>query len=186
MEMRLLPTDLPGVVIIETEYVRDERGFFIESYHRQRFADHGLDYDFVQDNHSQSQSKVLRGIHYQGMDAPMSKLVRCTSGRILDVVVDLRVGSPHFSKWIGIELSAENMKQLIVPAGFGHAFLVLSDRADVQYKCTAYYTPAAEGTIAYDDPDIGVAWPISDPVISGRDRLGMSLKQYLANPAFTI
>lgn len=172
------------MVLIDTDYVRDARGFFIESYHRQRFAEHGLRYDFVQDNHSRSSRKVLRGIHYQDMTAPMGKLVRCSLGAILDVVVDLRVGSPTFGQWDATELSADNMRQIMVPPGFGHAFVTVSEVAEVQYKCTSFYTPAAEGNITWNDPDIGVEWPFPDPILSDRDRRAPSLKQYLDRPAF--
>jgi dTDP-4-dehydrorhamnose 3,5-epimerase len=186
MDIRVVPTKLEGVLIVDTDFVRDERGFFIETYHKRRFAEHGLDYDFVQDNHSRSGRGVLRGIHYQDLTAPMAKLVRCTLGCVFDVAVDLRVGSPTFGRWIGVELSAQNMKQLMVPVGFGHGFLTLSDEAEVQYKCTGYYTPSAEAGLAWNDPDIGIEWPTSEPpILSARDREGVSLKQYLQNPAFT-
>lgn len=138
----------------------------------------------MQDNHSRSARGVLRGIHYQDMSAPMAKLVRCTAGTIFDVAVDLRVGSPSFGKWFGAELSLENMQQLLVPVGFGHAFLTLSETADVQYKCTGYYSPAAEGTVAWNDPDIGITWPLSNPTVSPRDRATRTLREYLRNPAF--
>jgi dTDP-4-dehydrorhamnose 3,5-epimerase len=185
MEIRVLPTRLDGVVIVETDVVRDERGFFIETWHKHRFAEHGLEYDFVQDNHSRSVRGVLRGIHYQDLTAPMAKLIRCTVGSVFDVAVDLRVGSPTFAQWVALELSAQNMKQVLVPVGFGHAFLTLSDVAEVQYKSTSYYTPAAEAALAWNDLDIAVAWPMSSaPIISARDQRAMSLKQYLDNPAF--
>lgn len=185
MDINVTPARLPDVLIVETDFFRDDRGFFIESYHKQRFCEHGIPHEFVQDNHSRSRRGVLRGFHYQDDSAPMGKLVRCLAGEVLDVAVDLRVGSPTFGQWVGVELSAENMRQVMVPQGFGHAFVALSDAAEVLYKCTGFYTPAAEGTLAWDDPDINVRWPISEPVISQRDRGGMSLKQYLQNPAFT-
>jgi len=176
---------LEGVLLVSTDFFRDERGFFIENYHRQRFADHGITDDFVQDNHSRSSRGVLRGFHYQDMTAPMGKLVRCTIGRILDVAVDLRVGSPTLGQWVAEELSEENMRQLWVPAGFGHAFVALSETADVQYKCSGYYTPASAGTVAWNDPDTGVEWPIENPQGSKRDSAGRSLREYLAAPAVT-
>jgi len=185
MKIHVLPTKLEGVLVIETDYFRDERGFFIENYHKQRFHEHGLDYGFVQDNHSRSSYKVLRGLHYQDMTAPMGKLVRCTVGRIFDVAVDLRAGSPTFGQWFGIELSPENMRQVMVPPGFGHGFVTLSDFGEVHYKCTGYYVPAAEGTLAWNDPDVGIDWPIKDPNLSKRDSAGMSLKKYSEKPAFT-
>ncbi len=184
MDIHLTPTKLEGVVIVDTDFFRDERGFFIEVYHKQRYAENGLDYDFVQDNHSRSARHVLRGFHYQDMTAPMGKLVRCTVGAVLDVAVDLRAGSPTFGQWAGVELTAENMRQVMVPVGFGHAFLTLSDFAEVHYKCTGLYEPASEGTVAWNDPDVGVEWPVARPVLSNRDQNGMSLKQYRERPAF--
>jgi dTDP-4-dehydrorhamnose 3,5-epimerase len=186
MDIHVTPTKLDGVVIVDTDFFRDERGFFIEVYHKQRYAEHGLEYDFVQDNHSRSARGVLRGFHYQDMTAPMSKLVRCTVGAVLDVAVDLRVGSPTFGQWAAVELSADNMRQVMVPEGFGHAFLTLSDFAEVHYKCTGLYDPPSEGTVAWNDPDIGVEWPVANPVLSNRDQDGMSLKQYLERPAFRL
>lgn len=182
--MHVIETKLEGVVVIEPECFRDGRGFFFESYHKQRYKEHSLDHDFVQDNHSRSDYGVLRGIHYQDMTAPQGKLVRCTRGQILDVAVDLRVGSPTFSEWVAVDLSEDNMKQLMIPPGFGHAFVTLSEWADMQYKCTGYYTPASEGTVAWNDPDIGIVWPIENPIVSKRDRLAMTLRKYLERPAF--
>jgi dTDP-4-dehydrorhamnose 3,5-epimerase len=172
------------VLIVDTDFFRDDRGFFIEVYHKERYAEHGITHEFVQDNHSRSSKGVLRGFHYQDMTAPMGKLVRCTVGAILDVAVDLRVSSSTFGKWVAVELTAENMRQVYVPVGFGHAFLTLSDSAEVHYKCTGLYAPASEGTVAWDDASIGVQWPVREPVLSNRDKAGMSLAQYRANPAF--
>ena len=163
---------------------RDERGFFFESYQQQRYREHGIGDDFVQDNHSRSGRGVLRGIHYQDLSAPMSKLVRCTAGRILDVAVDLRAGSPTFGRWVSEELTADNMLQLFVPVGFGHAFLTLTDTADVEYKCGGYYAPSAEGGVAWNDPQIGIQWPITQPILSAKDQRAQSLAQYAAHPAF--
>lgn len=184
MDIHVTKTELDGVLIVDTDFFRDERGFFIEAYHRQRFAAAGIAYEFVQDNHSRSGAKVLRGFHYQDMTAPMAKLVRCTAGAILDVAVDLRVGSPTFGRWAAVELNARDMRQLLVPEGFGHAFATLSETAEVHYKCAGYYTPPSEGTVAWDDPAIAVDWPYRDPVLSTRDRQGMSLDEYRARPAF--
>jgi dTDP-4-dehydrorhamnose 3,5-epimerase len=184
VDIDVIPTALPGVVIIRTDFFRDERGYFIESYHKQRYVEHGLDYEFVQDNHSRSGERVLRGIHYQDMTAPMGKLVRCTEGAIFDVAVDLRVGSPTLGKWVGVELSADNQDQLMVPAGFGHAFVALSPFAQVAYKCTGYYAPPSEGTVRWDDPDLAIDWPVRDPIVSNRDSNGMTFQEYLARPAF--
>jgi len=185
MEIRAIPTALDGVVIIETAFVHDERGFFIETYHQENYVAQGLIGEFVQDNHSRSARGVLRGIHYQDMTAPMIKLVRCTAGSLLDVAVDLRVGSPTFGQSVLVELSAENKKQLWVPVGFGHAFVALTDgNRDPVISCSNYYAPASEGAIAWNDPDLAIDWPIADPLLSARDRAAMSLKDYLANPAF--
>lgn len=184
MEIRVVPTALDGVVIVETAFVRDERGFFMESYHREQYAAHGLTEELVQDNHSRSARGVLRGIHYQDMNAPMIKLVRCTAGAILDVAVDLRVGAPTFGQAVAVELTAENKKQLWVPVGFGHAFVTLSDFAEVQYKCSNYYAPQTEGAIAWNDPDLAIDWPIAEPLLSGRDQRALRLAEYLRQPAF--
>lgn len=172
------------MVVLEPDVHRDGRGFFLESYHRQRYAEHGIRDDFVQDNHSRSAQGVLRGIHYQDMTAPMSKLVRCTVGSILDVAVDLRLGSPTFGRWVAEELTAENMHQVFVPVGFGHAFLTLSESADVEYKCGGYYAPSAEGSVAWNDPDIGIRWPIDAPALSDKDRRAPTLAEYSKHPAF--
>jgi dTDP-4-dehydrorhamnose 3,5-epimerase len=182
--MKIIPTELDPVLVIETGFYRDERGFFLESYHRRRFEEHGVTCEFVQDNHSRSLRNVLRGIHFQDLRAPMTKLVRCTSGSIWDVAVDLRVGSSTFGRWVAVELSAENMRQLLVPVGFGHGFLTLSEGAEVQYKCSGYYAPEAEGSVIWNDAEIGIPWPCLEPVLSKKDREAPSLRAYLANPAF--
>ena len=184
MDIRVGRTELEGVLIIDSDFFRDERGFFIESYHRERFRQHGIEADFVQDNHSRSARGVLRGIHWQDMTAPMGKLVRCSLGEIFDVAVDLRVGSPTFARWVGVTLSADNMRQLWVPPGFGHGFQTLSETADVQYKCSGYYAPAAEGALAWNDPQVGIDWPHDDPTLSRRDAEAPSLNRYLEDPAF--
>jgi len=172
------------VIVIEPAVHRDDRGFFLESYHKQRYAELGITDEFVQDNHSRSAKGVLRGIHYQDMTAPMSKLVSCTAGAILDVAVDLRLGSPTFGRWVAEELTAENMLQLYIPVGFGHAFLTLTERADVQYKCGGYYAPASEGSVIWNDPEIGIRWPEPSPVLSGKDQQAQSLAAYRQRPAF--
>lgn len=184
MDIRVIPTALEGVVIVETAFVRDARGFFMESYHRAQYVRHGLDAELVQDNHSRSARGVLRGLHYQDMTAPMVKFVRCTVGAILDVAVDLRVGSSTFGQSVAVELNDENKRQLWVPVGFGHGFLTLSESAEVQYKCSNYYTPASEGAIAWNDPDLAIDWPIAEPLLSRRDSAAMSLSEYLTRPAF--
>ncbi len=187
MDIRVTPTPLSGVLIVDTDFLSDARGFFIETYHKRRYAEHGIDVEFVQDNHSRSAANVLRGIHYQDARAPMAKLVRCTAGRIWDVAVDLRVGSPSCGRWVAAELSAENMRQVFVPPGFGHGFLTLSDAAEVQYKCDTYYAPETEHVIAWDDVQLAIDWPLPPgipPVLSERDRRGMSFRNYLQAPAF--
>src|SRR2546428_13157043 len=184
MRIEVTPTSLEGVVLIDTDFFRDERGFFIEFYHRQRFAEHGLEYEFVQDNHSGSAKGVLRGLHYQDESAPMGKLVRGTVGAIFDAAVDIRVGSATFGRWFGVELNAEKMRQIMVPSGFAHGFATLSDRAEVQYKCTGYYNPASEGTLAWNDPEVSVDWPVATPALSARDQHGLTLREYLKSPAF--
>jgi len=156
----------------------DARGFFLESWNRQKFAAAGLDTDFVQDNHSRSSRNILRGLHYQVQNT-QGKLVRVTSGVVFDVAVDLRRSSPTFGRWVGAELSAENNHQLWVPPGFAHGFLVLSETADFQYKCTDYYSPAHERSILWSDPGIGIRWPLTAgaaPQLSAKDATGVSLR----------
>jgi len=184
MSLTVTQTALDGVVIIKPSVFADERGFFLETYHQIKFADLGLPTDFVQDNHSRSKQGVLRGLHYQDERQPMAKLVRCSVGSIFDVAVDLRVGSPTFGKWVGVELSADNFLQFLIPSGFGHGFVVLSEFAEVQYRCTGLYAPETEGAVRWNDPQIGIEWPISEPTLSGRDQAAMSLADYLENPAF--
>ena len=184
MKTHVTPTPLKGLVVIDIDYFKDERGFFIESWHKRDFAAAGLDLEFVQEGHSRSSYGVLRGMHYQNMTAPMGKLLRCTVGRIFDVAVDLRVSSPTFGKWFSVELSSDNQRQIYVPPGFAHGFATLSDTAEVQYKQTGFYTPPSEGTLCWNDPDVGVAWPIAHPILSKRDQNGMSLRDYLKKPAF--
>jgi dTDP-4-dehydrorhamnose 3,5-epimerase len=184
MKTRVTETEFPGLLVVNVDHFADDRGFFIESWNKQDFAAAGITYDFVQDSHSRSMHRVLRGLHYQDMRAPMAKLIRCTVGRVLDVAVDLRVGSPKFGAWFSIELTAENKTQLLVPVGFGHGFATLSEVCEVQYKQTEYYRPDAEGGVAWNDPDLAIAWPFSNPILSERDQNGMSLRQYLRNPAF--
>lgn len=183
-KLTVRPTPLPGVLCLEPALYRDERGFFLESYNRQTYREAGVEVDFVQDNHSRSRRHVLRGIHYQDRSAPLVKLVRCSAGAILDVAVDLRLGAPTFGRCHLEELSGENQRQLLIPVGFGHAFLALSEAADVEYKCSGYYVPAAEGTVAWNDPEINVPWPVDAPIVSAKDAQGMTLQQYRQRPAF--
>ena len=184
MAVKVVRTDLDGVLVIEPRVYRDERGFFLETYRKASYQDCGIRDEFVQDNHSHSRRGVLRGLHYQDLSAPMAKLVRCPSGRIYDVAVDLRLGSPQFGRWVGVELTSENMRQLYVPVGFAHGFVALSESADVEYKCGGYYTPSAEHVLAWDDPEIGIQWPVKEPALSDRDRQAISLRRYRENPAF--
>ncbi len=184
MKFNLIPTSLKDVFIIEVVCFYDERGFFFESWNQRDFASAGLDLKFVQDNHSRSKQGVLRGLHYQNSHAPLGKLVRCTVGAVFDVAVDLRVNSPTFGKWLGVELTAENKRQLYVPPGFAHGFAVLSEVAEVQYKQTGYYVPETERVLAWNDPDVGVQWPIQHPILSPRDQKGISLQDYLRAPDF--
>ena len=167
--MRRIDTESPGVFIIEPVVHGDHRGFFMESYHRDRFAELGIDCEFVQDNHSRSTRGVLRGLHYQ-LNQPQGKLVRVVTGEVYDVAVDIRRGSPHYRQWVGVVLSEENRLQLYIPPGFAHGFCTLSEQADFLYKCTDFYTPGDEYGIAWDDPDIGIDWPSMDYILSGKDR----------------
>ncbi len=178
--MQSIPTAIDGVFILKPRVFGDTRGFFMESYNRRAFAQAtGLDIDFVQDNHSRSRRGVLRGLHYQ-VRQPQGKLVRVTQGAVFDVAVDIRQGSPSFGRWVGVELSADNQRQLWVPAGMAHGFLVLSESADFLYKTTDYYAPEHERCIAWDDPAIGIDWPlaahgIAAPLLSDKDRAGVPL-----------
>jgi len=171
--MKAIATDLPEVMILEPKVFGDSRGFFMESFNRRAFeAATGCERDFVQDNHSRSRRGVLRGLHYQ-LEQPQGKLVRVTHGRVYDVAVDLRRSSPNFGRWVGVELSADNHRQLWVPEGFGHGFVVLSESADFLYKTTDYYHPASERCIRYDDPELGIAWPVvPDLTLSDKDLAG--------------
>jgi len=185
MGITLTPTPLDGVLIVDVPCHRDARGFFLESWNARDFAEAGLSASFVQDSHSRSEHGVLRGLHFQDLTAPLNKLVRCTVGAIFDVAVDLRIGSPTFGRWFGVELTSDNKRQLYVPVGFGHGFQVVTDVAEVQYKQTGFYAPKAEGSVAWNDPDIGIRWPLPDPTLSERDRRAMSLAEYSRRPAFT-
>ena len=174
--MKVIETALPGVLLLEPRVFGDARGFFLESWNRKTFADLGLELDFVQDNHSRSARGVLRGIHYQ-LNQPQGKLVRVVSGAVFDVAVDLRRSSPHFGQWTGHELSVENQRMMWVPPGFGHGFMVLSETADFLYKTSAYYAPEWDRGIRWDDPDIGVQWPLDGtPQLSAKDQIQPLLK----------
>lgn len=175
--MKSVATQLPEVMLIEPRVFGDARGFFMESWNRKTFAGLGLDLDFVQDNHSRSARGVLRGLHYQ-LHQPQGKLVRVTQGAVFDVAVDLRRSSPNFGKWTGHELSAENHHMLWVPPGFAHGFLVLSESADFLYKTTEYYAPEHERCVLWNDPAIGIEWPLGggEPLLSAKDKVGSLLK----------
>ncbi|MFN4020342.1 MAG: dTDP-4-dehydrorhamnose 3,5-epimerase [Erythrobacter sp.] len=176
--MNILPTAIPDVLLIEPRIFGDARGFFMETWNADAFADAGLDLGFVQDNHSRSQKGVLRGLHFQN-PGPQGKLVRVTNGAVFDVAVDLRAASPTFGQWVGVELSADNKRMLWVPEGFAHGFLALAEDTDFLYKCTAPYAPQSEFTLAWNDPMVGIAWPLAgrDPIISEKDARGLSFAQ---------
>ncbi|MEL7059636.1 MAG: dTDP-4-dehydrorhamnose 3,5-epimerase [Acidobacteriota bacterium] len=166
--MDFFPTDLPGVVRVRPRIFPDDRGFFLETYHRDKYAAGGIDAVFVQDNHSRSARGTVRGLHGQTRK-PQGKLVRCIEGEIFDVAVDIRRGSPTFGRWVGATLSAENFEQLYVPPDFLHGFCVTSEVAQVEYKCTDVYDPGHELTVRWDDPAIGIEWPVEAPLLSARD-----------------
>lgn len=166
--MKITPTELPGVQLIEPRVFGDERGYFMETHHRDRFAEAGIECTFVQQNQSLSAPGVLRGLHYQ-VGFEQAKLVRVISGRVWDVAVDLRRGSPHFGRWFGVELSGENKKMLFLPEGFAHGFVALEETL-LTYSCSDVYHPEAERGVIYDDPRLAIEWPLAEPVISAKDR----------------
>lgn len=166
---------LPGIVMIEPDVYRDERGFFLESYHQKKYAEAGIPAHFVQDNHSMSKRGVLRGLHAQ-LSHPQGKLIRVIHGEIFDVVVDIRKESSTYKAWAGVHLSAENARQCYIPPGYAHGFCVLSDTAEVEYKVTDFYDPAGELTLLWNDPDIAIEWPIKNPIVSPKDSAGVRLK----------
>jgi dTDP-4-dehydrorhamnose 3,5-epimerase len=165
----VLETRLRGIVLLEPEVHGDERGFLLETFNAPAWRELGVEVDFVQDNHSRSRGGILRGLHFQTRPG-QAKLVRCSRGRIWDVAVDLRRGSPGYGRWEGHELDDERHRQLFVPAGFAHGFCVLSELADVHYKLSSFYDPATEAGIAWNDPELAIEWPIADPQLSDRDR----------------
>jgi len=172
--MTVVESPLPGVKVVHPKVHRDERGFFLEIYHARRYAEAGVAATFVQDNHSRSGRGTLRGLHMQ-LGSPQAKLVRVVQGEIFDVAVDVRVGSPTFGQWFGVLLSSENFTQLYVPEGFAHGFAVVSDVAEVEYKCSTFYDAADEIAIRFDDPAIGVEWPVAAPMLSRRDATALPL-----------
>jgi len=181
--LNVTETSLPGVLVIDPQVFADERGFFMETYHSARFRDLGIDAVFVQDNHSRSLRGVLRGLHYQEPNG-QAKLVRCTRGALYDVAVDIRVGSPQFGKWTGVELTEENKRMLWVPAGFAHGFCALTDVADLVYKCNTLYDAKSDRSILWSDPDLGITWPLSKPKLSEKDASAPRLKEAKVLPRF--
>ena len=167
--MKTIPTELAGVLVIEPQVFADARGFFFESYNAQRYAKAGIACGFVQDNHSRSTRNTIRGLHYQ-FRRPQAKLLRVVRGSVFDVVADIRRGSPTFGRWVGVELSAENKRQIFVPAGLAHGFCVTSDDAEVEYKCSDFYVPDDQHGVLWSDRTIGIAWPVREPILSDKDR----------------
>jgi dTDP-4-dehydrorhamnose 3,5-epimerase len=167
--MKVVATELPGVLVVEPAVFRDSRGFFLESYSEAKYREAGIPERFIQDNHSRSAARTLRGLHAQ-VRTPQGKLVRAVEGEIWDVAVDIRPGSPTYKRWVGVVLSAENFRQIWVPPGFAHGFCVLSEAAQVEYKVTAPWDRTDEISIAWDDPELAIAWPVTDPLLSDKDR----------------
>ena len=173
--MKIIPTAIPEVVLLEPKVFGDERGFFLEFWNKRTFADLGITADFVQDNHSKSQKNVLRGLHYQ-IEYAQGKLVRVTAGEVYDVAVDLRRSSPTFGKWVGFTLSAADKRMAWIPPGFAHGFLVTSDSAEFLYKTTDYYSPAHERSLLWNDPQLAIPWPLDgDPLLAAKDKAGTPL-----------
>lgn len=176
--MQIFDTEIADVKIIQPKIFGDERGFFLETFEKKRYQDMlNIDLDFVQDNHSRSSRGVLRGLHFQTQN-PQGKLVRVVRGEVFDVAVDIRPGSPTFGKWEGVILSEENKTQFWIPPGLAHGFVVLSDIADFEYKCTDYYNPRYEGCVVWNDPDIAIDWPVKTPLLSEKDIQGKRLKEF--------
>jgi dTDP-4-dehydrorhamnose 3,5-epimerase len=174
--MTVTDASLPGLKIIEPAVFRDQRGFFLETYHQRRYSEAGIDTVFVQDNFSRSGHDTVRGLHMQ-VRAPQAKLVRVVAGAIFDVAVDVRIDSPTFGQWFGETLSSDNFKQLFIPEGFVHGFAVLSTFAEIEYKCSAYYDPSDEVAVRWDDPAIGIKWPVTAPILSARDASALTLAE---------
>ncbi len=174
--MRVLPTELPGVLIIEPDVHHDGRGFFVETYHADRYRQHGITGPFVQDNHSQSVAGTVRGLHLQ-LRRPQGKLIRVIEGEVFDVAVDVRRGSSAFGRWVGVTLSADSFRQCYIPPGFAHGFCVISPIAQLEYKCTDVYDAADEIGIAWNDPGLGIQWPVMTPILSTRDSRHPTLAQ---------
>ncbi|MBN8471208.1 dTDP-4-dehydrorhamnose 3,5-epimerase [Corallococcus exiguus] len=181
--MKVTPLAIPDVLLIEPKVFGDDRGFFLESFHAKRYADVGVVGPFVQDNLSRSVKGTLRGLHFQEPNA-QGKLVQCLAGAVWDVAVDIRKGSPTFGRWVAAELTGENKHQLWVPAGLAHGFCVVSDSADFFYKCTALYSPESERSVAWDDPDLAIPWPVKQPLLSAKDQRAPRLKDAPVLPVF--
>lgn len=180
--MNIIKMEIEEVVIIEPKVFGDRRGWFTETYSKEKFKEQGIKVDFIQDNHSFSAQKgTLRGLHFQLEPKAQTKLVRCTKGKILDVAVDIRKDSPTYKKWIAVELTEENKKQLLIPKGFAHGFITLSDNVEVQYKVDEYYSPECDRSVRFDDPEIGVEWGMENPVLSEKDINAPLLKDSCAN-----
>ena len=178
--MRVSKTNLEGVLILEPRVFGDERGWFMETWSARKFREAGLTFDFVQDNQSYSAHKgTLRGLHYQTAPSAQAKLVRCTRGKLLDVAVDIREGSETFARWVAVELSADNKKQLLIPRGFAHGFLTLTDDVEIQYKADNFYAPDCDGNIFWGDEQIGISWPFSPTVLSDKDAKAPTLNERL-------
>jgi len=181
MEFKVEQTGIRDLLIITPDIFQDDRGFFTESYRKDKFSEFGLDFEFVQDNHSRSAKNVVRGLHFQ-WEPPMGKLMRVTHGAAFLVAVDIRIGSPSFGKWVGVEASVENRKQVYAPAGFARGFCVLSEFAEIQYKCTGIYSNKAESGVLWNDPAIGIRWPAKEPILSKKDETAQTLDQWLSKP----
>ena len=181
MKINIERTAIEDVKIVQPEVFQDARGFFTEVYRKDQFEALGLPSTFLQLNHSRSAKSVLRGLHFQ-WDPPMGKLMRVTQGRAFLVAVDIRVGSPTLGKWVGVEVSSEDKKQVWAPAGFARGFCVLSDFAEIEYLCTGLYNSKAESNFLWNDPEVGIQWPVKDPIISARDSRAQTFKQWLARP----
>lgn len=174
--MRVIPADIPEVLLIEPDVFQDNRGFFLETFQAERYAAHGMAGPWVQDNHSRSVKGTVRGLHLQ-VARPQAKLIRVILGEIFDVAVDVRVGSPSFGKWVGVRLSADSFRQYFVPIGFAHGFSVLSEVAEIEYKCTDVYDPATQIGLAWDDPALAIPWGVDEPVLSARDRANPTIAE---------
>ena len=178
--MEFIQTHIPDIVLIKPNIIQDNRGYFLEFYHIDKFKLGGIDTTFVQDNHSKSVKNTLRGLHFQ-KKYPQSKLLRCIKGKIFDVAVDIRKDSPYFANWVGKELSEDNKYQLYIPEGFAHGYYVMSETAEISYKCSEIYHPEDEKSIRWDDPEIGVEWPDTEPLLSEKDRVACSFGEAVLN-----